>query len=290
VYQRSASWVMPKLDLALPGPLRALFRAVPLVQKALRAGVFGGHELLHLAQFHPSLLGAFEQLCLRQLRRQVPDPDIRAKLTPGYRFSCKRPLISNDYYRAFMRDNVELITDAVAGIDQEGVVDATGKRADVDAIIWGTGFHVQDMYRFFPDIVSRGNSIRKKIERDGLQSYRGIALHGFPNVFTVTGPNAVLAHTSFILAIETNVAHIVGIIAQMRSKGIASAEVSESAERAFTEKAHRTLGEAVWSVGGCNSYFIDENRVNRIAWPGSAVHQRITMRKPELTAFRTTNA
>lgn len=287
VYQRSAGWVLPKLDLRLSKPLRTAFRAVPPMQKALRAAIFGGHELLHHAQFNPRLLGLFEQLCLRSLRAQVPDPEIRAKLTPDYRFSCKRPMVANNYYRTFMRENVRLVTDGISRIEPDAIVDASGKRTEVDAIVWGTGFHVQDMYRFFPELRVGGISLRDRIEQRGLEGYRGIAMRGAPNVFTVVGPNAVLPHTSFLLTIESNSTHVVRLINELLRRGIARAEVSEHAQREFTEWAHRKLGDAVWSIGGCTSYFIDENKVNRIAWPGSAPHQRIMMRGKGLRAFET---
>jgi cation diffusion facilitator CzcD-associated flavoprotein CzcO len=290
VYQRSASWVLPKVDLGLPRALHALFDRVPLSQKLVRAGVFGLQELLHVAQFHPPLLGAFEALCKKALHEQVADPLLRKKLTPDYRFSCKRPLISNVYYRAFTRDNVTLHTDAVREIDEHAVVDAAGRRTEVDAIIWGTGFHVQDMYKFFPDITCAGISVRDKVARDGLRSYRGVAMSGFPNAFTVTGANAVLAHTSFLLTIEANVGYIVGLLKSAVRDGVRRIEVTEEAERRFTERAHRKLGEAVWSIGGCSSYFIDERKVNRITWPGSALHQRIFMRTPDFGAYRVERA
>ncbi|WP_020498328.1 flavin-containing monooxygenase [Sciscionella marina] len=285
VYQRSAGWVLPKLDLELTAPVRAAFRNLPLAQKALRAAIFSGHELLHHAQFNTRLLGAFEALCLRALRNQVPDPETRAKLTPDYRFSCKRPMVANDYYRTFSRDNVDLITDRVTEIDATGVIDETGRRTEVDAIVWGTGFHVQDMYKYFPDLRVDGDSLVDRIDREGLEGYRGIAMRGAPNVFTVVGPNSVRAHTSFLLTIEANSAHVVRLIAAMRRQGISRIEIGERAQREFTEWAHGTLREAVWSIGGCTSYFIDENRVNRIAWPGSAPHQRLTMRGIDLRQF-----
>lgn len=285
VYQRSAGWVLPKLDLEIGDTARTALRALPLLRRALRAGVFAAHELLHLAQFNPWLLGAFEALCLRTLREQVPDPVTRAKLTPDYRFACKRPLVANNYYETFMREHVSLVTDPITAIDEHAVIDASGRRTEVDAIVWGTGFHVQDMYRFFPELRVRGHSLTDRIDERGLEGYRGIAMRGAPNVFTVVGPNAVLPHTSFILTIESNSAHVVRLIKRVRDRGIKRIEVGERAQREFTRRAHRVLGEAVWSIGGCTSYFIDEHKVNRIAWPGSAPHQWLAMRGTDLSAF-----
>jgi len=49
------------------------------------------------------------------------DPQLRAKLTPRYGFGCKRPAFSNEYHRAFRRDNVDLVTDSIAEITANGI-------------------------------------------------------------------------------------------------------------------------------------------------------------------------
>ena len=57
----------------------------------------------------PGLLRAAQRIALRHLARAVPDPDLRARLTPGYVLGCKRVLLSNDFYPALTQPNAELV-------------------------------------------------------------------------------------------------------------------------------------------------------------------------------------
>ncbi len=111
VYQRTPIWVAPKPDLEIPAPMRVLFRTVPGAQKSLRAATTALTEtfmtlgIVHNRQL-PLLVKGIEALCTAHLRRQVPDPELRAKLTPRYGFGCKRPSFSNEYFRTFTRPHV----------------------------------------------------------------------------------------------------------------------------------------------------------------------------------------
>ena len=77
---------------------------------------------------------------LHYLTTEVPDPALRAKLTPQYPFGCKRMLQSNDWYPALQRPNVELIDVPVEQITQDALRTSDGVTRNVDVIIYGTGF------------------------------------------------------------------------------------------------------------------------------------------------------
>jgi hypothetical protein len=94
--------------------------------------------------YAPSLLKYAEKLVVKGLANQIKDPDLRARLTPNYRFGCKRVLISNEYYGAIQRPNVELVTAGISKVTPSGVRTADGKHHEVDAINCGTGFRVSD--------------------------------------------------------------------------------------------------------------------------------------------------
>ena len=84
------------------------------------------------------------RMARRQLDRQVPDPALRSRLTPDYTIGCKRILISSDYYPALSVPSVELVTDRIARLESDRIVTTDGVQRPVDAIIYGTGFHVTD--------------------------------------------------------------------------------------------------------------------------------------------------
>ena len=78
------------------------------------------------------------------LRRQVPDPELRARLTPEYEPGCKRILFSNDWYPALQRANVDVVSSGVQEIRGRTIVGADGSEHEADVIVLGTGFHVTD--------------------------------------------------------------------------------------------------------------------------------------------------
>lgn len=278
VVQRSAPWLMPKFDRSI-GPLeRFLFRNVPGLQRGIRELMFWGSELFHRAQMHPQTLWAAEAVCLAQLRFQVRDPELRRKLTPDYTFGCKRPMVSSNFYPALTLPNVDLETRRIIEIVPDGVVLEGGDRIDADVIIWGTGFKVQDAYDDL-DFAGRGGVSIPDLFRaaGGMEAYYGTTIHGIPNLFFVLGPNSGLGHTSAILSIEAMVGSNIRLISDALARGITRVEAPEQGQRAWTEHAHDYLSRGVWTTGGCTSYFIDADGVNRAAYPGSARDQQRRM-------------
>ncbi len=85
-----------------------------------------------------------EKVARWHLRRQVPDAQFRERLTPRYTAGCKRILVSDDFYPALTRSNVELVTDGVAEVRQRSLVTTSGRELPVDTIIFGTGFSATD--------------------------------------------------------------------------------------------------------------------------------------------------
>lgn len=103
VYQRTAIWVSPKNDAAIPAPVKTLFARLPQSQRLAR---FAGSSVLELMMvtgvLHHKQLGllnkGIELMCRAHMRRVIKDPVLRQKLTPTYGFGCKRPTFSNTFY------------------------------------------------------------------------------------------------------------------------------------------------------------------------------------------------
>ncbi|MGW5318969.1 flavin-containing monooxygenase [Nocardia thailandica] len=273
-YQRTPAWVLPRGDRAFPAWVRALLRRVPPARAALRALIFLILEFVHFAEFHPRLLGIPERVCRAALRTQVSDPELRERLTPGYRFGCKRPMIADDYYAAFTRPDVELVTEKIVEVTAAGLRTADGAVREVDTIVWATGFRVQDSIPHFPDFRTPSTSLRESYARDGFAAYQGIAFAGLPNLFCVTGPNTALPHTSQFLAIEPTARAIARTIAVMRAEGATRYTPRPEAQARFVAYCRRVLAGRVWSTGGCSSYFVAEDGTNTLTWPGGAWHLR----------------
>jgi len=97
-----------------------------------------------LGFLHPPVMRAAQRLARRHLAKSIPDPQLRASLTPDYTLGCKRVLLSNDYLPTLNRPNVAVIQEGIREVVADGIVTAGGARHEVDTIIFGTGFHVTD--------------------------------------------------------------------------------------------------------------------------------------------------
>lgn len=267
LFQRTPPWVMPKPDRRLTEFERRLFRALPSTQRAFRNLIYWRQELLALGfVVHPKLMGGIQRLARWHIKRRIADPALRAAVTPSYVIGCKRILISSDYYPALTRPNVELVTGGVAEVLPNAVITADGVRRTVDAIIFGTGFHVTDSLTNEP-IAGRNGLKLAEAWRDGMQAYRGVSIAGFPNLFLLAGPNSGLGHNSIVFMIETQVQHIMRCLDLLDRRSGTSIGVRDGAQQAFNDRIQAELDNTVWSTG-CKSWYLDEHGNNRTLWPG----------------------
>ena len=146
VFQRTPGWVLPHPVRQVHHWERSLFRIFPPAQRLVRALVYWQRELVLVSAFtkYDGLRSALERQVRRHLATQVPDPELRAKLTPDYQLGCKRALPSNDFYPALSQPNVDLVTEPIARIEPDGILTTDGELHRVDAIVFATGFHVSD--------------------------------------------------------------------------------------------------------------------------------------------------
>jgi cation diffusion facilitator CzcD-associated flavoprotein CzcO len=201
------------------------------------------------------------------LANQVADPSLRALLTPGYTIGCKRILVSSDYYPALQRPNVELVTDGIKEITPAGIVTADGSAYDADVLIYATGFRVVDSATEL-NVTGRGGVKLTDAWQNGVEAYRGITVAGFPNFFLLLGPNTGLGHTSVVFMIESQVQHVLSCLRILSREKASTIEVQEPALRRYNDGLQRRLRRAVWSAGGCRSWYLDDAGINRAIWPG----------------------
>ncbi|MFC4534523.1 flavin-containing monooxygenase [Sphaerisporangium dianthi] len=268
VFQRTAPWIQPKPDVPLSERTRRTLRAFPPAGRALRDGVYWLLETRALGfAVDPRLMKAHRAVALRHLAAQVPEPELRAKLTPGYTIGCKRILLASDYYPALRRDNVELVTDRISEIRERSIVDATGREHPVDVLIYGTGFDVAESLGG-QRITGRNGLELQEAWSGGIQAYLGTVTAGFPNLFFLLGPNTGLGHNSVVFMIEAQVRYIISCLRLLSAARARALDVRPSAERAYNDGLQRRLDRLVWSKGGCTSWYLDGEGRNRTLWPG----------------------
>jgi len=289
LFQRTAPWVMPRPDRPLTAFERRLYRAVPAAQRAMRAGIYWGRESSLFAFMHPRLMKITERIGLWHLRKQVPDPVLRAKLTPNYTFGCKRVLISDDYYPSLTQPNVDVVTSGIRAIGPESIVTDDGTEHVVDTIIMGTGFHVTD----FPSahlVHGRDGRSLGEVWGDHAEAYRGCTVAGFPNLFWMVGPNCGLGHSSIIFMIEAQANYVVDALRVMDERRLASVEVRRDAQDAFNRDIQERLKTTVWNTGGCASWYIDASGRNSTIWPRFTWQFRQQTRRFDPVAYRLRSA
>jgi cation diffusion facilitator CzcD-associated flavoprotein CzcO len=275
VFQRTAPWILPKMDHPIADRWHSRFQGIPGLMRAYRTFLFLLLEIRVLGFLKKGWLRAQGAKQARQhLEAQVADPGLRAKLTPDYEFGCKRVLISNDFYPALMRPNVELVTDAVKEVREHSIVTADGVERPVDVLIYGTGFRVTDLL-LNTRIVGRGGVEIHEAWKDRVSAFLGIAVAGFPNFFLLLGPNTGLGHNSVVLMIEAQVRYVISCLSLMRRRGEKVMEVRENSQRSFAQHIRERLARTVWIAGGCKSWYQDQSTgESPVVWPGSVVEYR----------------
>jgi cation diffusion facilitator CzcD-associated flavoprotein CzcO len=285
VFQRTPPWILPRWDRPFRPAERWAFRHLPLLQRLARAGIYWGREQM-VAGFviAPNLMRAAERLARRHLERSVPDPLLRAKLTPDYRIGCKRILISNDYLPSLTQPNVGLVAAGVTEVRERSVVADDGSEHEVDTIIFGTGFHVTDI-PVADRIAGRNGTTLKDRWAAGMKAYKGTAVAGFPNLFLLVGPNTGLGHSSQVFMIESQVAYVLDAVRHIQQTGDVL-DVREDAETAWDAGVQRAMARTVWTTGGCASWYLDERGRNTTLWPGSTWRFRRRTARFDSAAYR----
>lgn len=286
VFQRTPTWIMPHPDRRMSRFEQGLFKRFPLVQRIVREGLDLMQEALVPGFVHkPGLLKGMEWLARGHLRRQVRERGLRAKLTPRYSFGCKRPTFSNKYYPALRQPNVEVVTDSIDRVCENGIVTADGAVHEVDTIIMSTGFRMTDNPAFDRFRGQGGNSLNEVWNGDA-QAYLGTTISGFPNFFFLLGPNSVV-YTSQVVTIEAQVSYIVSCLQSMAAQGLSSIDVRPEVQRSFADEVEHGLRNSVWNVGGCSSYYLNDAGRNFVFYPGFNRGFRSRTRKADLAEYQT---
>ncbi|MEU7814965.1 NAD(P)/FAD-dependent oxidoreductase [Pseudonocardia sp. NPDC049154] len=283
LFQRTAPWVLPKPDRPIPERTRRAFRRFPLLQRLQRLSLYWRHEALVLGFLHPTVMKVVQRLGLAYLHTVFAgDAELRTKVTPTFTMGCKRILMSNDYYPALRRDNVAVETDRIARVTETGVVtvDVAGRETEheVDTIIFGTGFKVADGLARM-NVTGRDGVKLADAWAEGPEALLGTTVAGFPNLFTIVGPNTGLGHSSMVFMVESQLNYVLDAMRTVdRHRAVAIDTRSES-QAEFNDEIQRRLGRAVWAKGGCASWYLDEHGRNRTLWPGYTFDFRRRTRK-----------
>jgi cation diffusion facilitator CzcD-associated flavoprotein CzcO len=265
--QRTPPWIMPRNDRAISDLTKSLLRKSKFAQLMIRGGIYGARELLALPFFYPTIAKIVQMQARHHLHSQVKDPVLRQKLTPSYTLGCKRILLSDDYLPSLTKPNVEVIAAAVTEIRPHSIVTADGGEHEVDAIIFGTGFQVQD-YPLAKKTHGRNGELLAARWKSRMTAHLGTTVHGFPNLFFLMGPNTALGHSSVILMIESQIEYFLSALEYLEKNRLNAIEPNEDAQKHFVDEIDAKTAGTVWASGGCASWYLDKTQKNTTLWPG----------------------
>jgi 4-hydroxyacetophenone monooxygenase len=189
--------------------------------------------------------------------------DLLDACLPQYPPYGKRPLIDNGWYSTVSRDDVDLVTDAVARVEGSSVLSSAGVAAEVDVIALATGF--KTLQFLWPmEIVGRsGRTLREEWGEDDARAYLGVTVSDFPNFFLVNGPNTNAGHGgSAIHPTEFQVRYIMQAIKYLLTDDVASVEVDRDVFLEYNRELDVALSQSIWSHKGMTTYY--RNQAGRI--------------------------
>lgn len=268
VFQRTPIWLAPKPDFRIDWGLDRFLGRVTPVRKAIRAGIAAGIDIglvggllsmRRMPQFMPYVTRASGALYRAWLR----DPELAEKLTPTYAPGCKRPSMSNDYFKTFkQKDRVALITEKIDRITETGVVTADGVEHEIDVLVCATGFRVceRGFSPVFKVFGESGEELGDYWHEHNYHAYQGVSVANWPNLFLVgCGPNTIIP-SSILVTIENNAAHARRAIVEARKRGATKVDVTKQAYDDFAEFCLRRTEGSMWVTEPCagsNTYYVN---------------------------------
>jgi cation diffusion facilitator CzcD-associated flavoprotein CzcO len=265
-FVRTPQWVIwAPTRMSQPGSLGRALRRAPRMNRGLYEILLWGSGILADAATTPSwrrrLIQSYARWCLRL---QIRNRALRERMTPDYEPLCKRQVVSDTYYRAIQSGNAELVTSSIEEITPRGIRTGDGRELEVDLLILATGFRTHNYMRPMKlrgrDGLNIGDAWAK-----GPRAYRMTAIPGFPNYFTVLGPNSPTGSIPLHFSAELTARYIAQWLQRWSDGEFDTVEVTEQATTKFGDDVATALGPTVWNTG-CNSWYLtDEGNID--LWP-----------------------
>jgi cyclohexanone monooxygenase len=238
------------------------------------AGGFGTERRLFFAWF--------KWLAERHLAT-VRDPELRRRLTPEYRFGCKRFILSDGFYRAMQKPQAELVTSRIDHVEARGVRTQDGRLHELDVLVLATGFKAQNYMRPMKLFGLDGRTLESEWV-NGARAYRSVALPGFPNFFMLQGPHSPIGNYSLIKIAEIQSSYVTALIERIRRGSLVTAMPREDATERFNREMRAGAETTIWKSAGCSSWYIDPHG-NLTVWPFTLARFDAEMREPRYEDF-----
>jgi cation diffusion facilitator CzcD-associated flavoprotein CzcO len=276
---------MPVPNAAFSEEEKAQFRAHPEAMEEVRTQVaraFIDGFANVLVDARSPVLQAIHDACLANLENNVKDPELRERLRPNYRATCKRLVMSADFYDAIQRPHARLVTEGIERLEKSGVRTSDGRLYELDVLVLATGFRVDSFVRPM-EVIGRDDRVLDDLWKDGPFAYMAISVPEFPNFFMLNGPNSPVGNFSLIDVAEMQVAYILQLVDQVRSGTCGEICASPTAMKRFDAERVEAAKQTIWA-SGCKSWYLDARGLPT-AWPWTFDRFREEMSKPRLSDY-----
>ena len=284
LFQRTAQWVLPLPNPPFTEEQKTHFRQHPdtlhhayqqwldRIRTTIARAVIGDQEQLE----------KIAVACRDNLTNSVPDPTLRAKLTPDYQVACKRLIMSETFYAAIQRPNAHVETTTIEHIESRGIRLTDGRLQELDVLIYATGF---DAHRFVRpvDVIGTAGLRLEEAWQAAPKTHRSLSIPGFPNFFILIGPNSPIGNFSLIMVAELQLAYLLQLLAPLRDGACRAIEPTIEACAAFNQDLRDSMKGTVW-VSGCRSWYLDKNG-QPILWPWTLERFQHEMSAPNLNEY-----
>ncbi|MGH2838868.1 MAG: flavin-containing monooxygenase [Thermoleophilaceae bacterium] len=295
IFQRSAPWVLGKMDRVYPERVKRLHRRIPLLPKLWRKGWMLWFEALVPVFTKPeSPAGRLNKAIytpLSQINRFVQlrgNRKLWKATTPDSPVGCKRILITADWYPTLRRENVELVSGAIEEVTEDSVVGRDGRSHPADAIVFGTGFSATEFLAPMKVVGRDGRRLAEDAWAYGAEAYLGISVPAFPNMFLLYGPNTNHGTGSAVELLEAQAKYAVQAVNSIATGKAAQLEVRHERHEEFVREMNERLAGSVW-VSCSNWYVTADGRVTN-NWPGTQAEYRRRTRTLALADYLATGS
>ncbi len=278
VYQRTPIWVMPKTDVRFSPAVQRLFARVPVTQRIVRWFTDNTVDFMMVIamwkfRYFKRVNMAASGLSKIHRLLSVRDRDLWRKMNPDYDFGCKRPTVSNTYYRAFTKPHVHLETSGIERIEPDGIVARDGTKRFIDTLVLATGYDVWDANLPAIEVIGReGRDLGKWWRETSFQAYEGVSVPYFPNFLTMASPYAWVG-LSWFNTVEYQMRHMNRLFGELQRRDARTFEVTEQANARFLDRMTKLLGDSVFYGGSCatsRSYWFNHSGEAPLFRPTSA--------------------
>jgi 4-hydroxyacetophenone monooxygenase len=301
VYQRSPQWIRPiegYQDDISPAS-RWLIENVPYYRQWMRLTMFWRYAdgLLKTLRKDPTWphpdrsVNRRNDLHREELTQYIHDelegdPELIRKCLPTYPPFGKRILLDTGWYRSLRRPDVTLVTESISAVTEDAIVTAAGERRATDVIVLATGFKVTELAARLNLTGRNGLDLRQAWRDDNPTAYLGMTVPGFPNFFTMLGPNSGLGHGgSAIFQSECQARYISTCVARMFAERISALEVREAAHADYIRQVDEEHDQLIWTHRGMTNWY--RNKHGRVVaiMPWRLVDYWSMTRAPDWSAY-----